>query len=163
MKESMDKAISRALLPIEGFVPLVVDSMLKRRMSIAELARKSGLSKKKLSRGFAGEVSMDIAAFERLFVVLEIDPQRAVLACCQLQSWRRYHDPDIAIIAEQIHELPAHLAAARDGGERITLPPGGVRLLAERISAVIADNDRKVVERRNSFMLETDLRPIRRD
>ena len=55
------------------------------------------------------------------------------------------------------------MAVAREGGERIALPPGGLRLLAERISAVIADNDRKVVERRNSFMLEGDLRVSRRD
>ena len=163
MFESMEIVRAGALVPIGGFVSLIVDCLQKQRITVAELSRKSGLSRSKLSRGLGSKAPLDFAAVETLFAVLDIDPHRALLAVCRLRDWRRYHDPDVEIISGLIDALPARMAAAREGGERIALPPGGIGLLAERISAVIADNDRKVVERRNSFMLESDLRVSRRD
>lgn len=163
MFESMEVARAVALVPIDGFVSLIVDCQAKQRISAAELSRRSGLSRSKLSRGLGSKAPLDFVAVDTLFTVLEIDPHRALLAICLLRDWRRYHDPDVEIISGLIDELPARMAAAREGGERIALPPGGIVLLAERISSVIAENDRKVVERRNSFMLEGDLRVSRRD
>jgi hypothetical protein len=46
------------------------------------------------------------------------------------------------------------MAKARDVGERVALANGGLQQLATRICEMVAENDRKVVERRDAFIFD---------
>lgn len=148
------------VLAVREFIPLIWSAMSRRNINCSELSRQSGLSKTKLSRGLSGKACLDLSSIQKLFRILGIDTQRALLAIGHLGDWNRYYDPDIEVLSNLIGELPGTMAAARDGCERVSISAGGIKKLAHHISAVIADNDRQVSERRNAFLLEGDLRRV---
>ena len=152
-----NKVVGPALLLSNGFERLVTDAMLLRRVSIAELSRKTGVSRSKLSRGLKCQSQFEPSVIKRLFAALDIDMPRAVLAICRFDDWRRYYDQDVEIISGLIDHLPEQLAVAREGCERSAISQGGLRTLAERISGAVAKNDRLVVSQRESFMFGDDL------
>ena len=149
----------QSLLAMAQFVPLIWSAMRHANMNSSELSRKSGISKTKLSRSLSGRTALDLATIQQVFLALGIDTQRALLAIGRLGDWHRYYDPDIEILSGLLDRLPDTIAAARDGGERAAISPAGINRLADHISAVIADHDRKVSERRrDEFMWESNLR-----
>lgn len=160
MSEQTNVAQHSCLLAIGEFIPLIVAAMRGANMNAAQLARTSGVHKAKLSRGLNGKAPIDLDTVYRILLVLKIDCRRALLAIGHFGDWHRYYDPDIEVLSGLIDELPETMAAARDGGERAAIGPVGIKQLACRISAVIADNDRKVAERSNSFFSDSDFRRV---
>jgi hypothetical protein len=144
----------QTILPMGQFVPLIAAEMLRTRTSCAELSRRTGLSKAKLSRCLAGKNAIDLVTVKSLFIALEIDSRRALLAINHYGDWSRYHDPDCELISGLLDRLPETMAKARDVGERVALANGGLQQLATRICEMVAENDRKVVERRDAFIFD---------
>ena len=152
---SVDTEASQArLLAINDFIPLIWSAMHHCHINCAQLSRKTKITKTKLSRTLSGKSPLDLATVQLIFIALDIDTQRALLAIGHLGDWNRYYDPDIAIVSDLIRQLPDTLAAARDGCERVTISEGGIKYIADHIGAMIADNDRKVSDRRNAFAFE---------
>jgi hypothetical protein len=146
----------RTIMPMGQFVPLIAAEMLRTRTSCAELSRRTGLSKAKLSRCLGGKNAIDVGTVKSLFIVLEIDSRRALLALNHFGDWSSYYDPDCELISGLLDRLPETMAKARDGGERVALAHGGLQQLATRICEMVAENDRMVVERRDAFMFDGD-------
>lgn len=158
MSETTPVLRQSSMLATSEFVRLIWSVMHRANINCSELSRKSGFSKTKLSRGLSGRATLDFPSIQQLFDVLGIDTQRALLAIGHLGDWNRYYDPDVEVLANLIEQLPETMAAARGGCERVSISAGGIKRLADHISAVIADNDRKVSDRRDAFLLEVDLR-----
>ena len=146
--------LQRSFLTINDFIPLIWSAMRLGNVNCAELSRQTKISKTKLSRGLSGKSPIDLSSIQRIFLALGIDTQRALLAIGHLGDWNRYYDLDIVVVSDLIRHLPATLAAARDGCERIAISDGGIKYIADYVSAMIADNDRKVSERINSFTFD---------
>ncbi len=153
-----DKAPQSSFFAICEFIPLIWSAMRQSNVSFSELSRQTGITKSKLSRSLSGKSQIEPATVHRIFLCLNIDIQRALFAIGYLRDWNRYYDPDIVFVSDLIRKLPDTLAAARDGCERVAINDGGIDIIAGHIGAMIADNDRKVAERRNAFSFDRDSR-----
>ena len=65
----------------------------------------------------------------------------------RLDDWRQYFDPDVEVIADLIDVLPAALTKARSGHSRAKISLPGTMVLANRLSEMIATNDRETAIR----------------
>lgn len=156
MENRANTTPQECLLAINEFIPLIWSAMHHSHVNCAELSRKTGITKTKLSRGLSGKSPIDLVSIQRIFLVLGIDTRRALLAIGHLRDWNRYYDPDIVVVSDLIGQLPETLATARDGCERVAISDGGIKVIADYVGAIIADNDRKVSERRDAFMFDRD-------
>ncbi len=132
--------------------------MRHKHMNSAELSRQTGITKSKLSRGLSGKSPLDLTSIQSICQCLGIDTPRALLAIVHLGDWNRYYDPDIAVVSDLIRQLPITLAAARDGCDRVEISDHGIKIIAKHVGDMIADNDRKVAERREAFAVDRDSR-----
>ena len=146
------------LATIKQFTPLILTAMRHKHMNSAELSRQTGITKSKLSRGLSGKSPLDITSIHSICQCVGIDTQRALLAIGVLGDWNRYYDPDISVVSDLIRQLPTTLAEARDGCDRVAVSDQGIKIIAKLVGDVIADNDRKVAERRDAFAVERETR-----
>jgi transcriptional regulator with XRE-family HTH domain len=132
-------------------VPLVWSAMRDQNINCSELARRTGITKSKLSRILSGRSPIDITEIPKVLSALNVDIPRALLAIGHFGDWNRYYDPDIAFVSDLVKRLPSSLAAARDGAQRVHINAGGIDFIAGQICAMVAENDRQVAERQNTF------------
>ena len=132
-------------------VPLIWSAMRHQNINCSELARRTGITKSKLSRILSGRTPIDVTEIPTVLFALQVDIPRALLAIGHFGDWNRYYDPDIAFVSDLVKRLPASLAAARDGAERVHINAGGVDFIAGHIGDMVAENDRLVAERQNTF------------
>jgi transcriptional regulator with XRE-family HTH domain len=132
----------------EHFVPLIGAIMERDRVRQCELSRLTGLTESKISRILSSTCKMDSVSLHIIFDALKIDLLRALLAVGRLGDWQQYFDPDIEIIADLIDVLPAALTKARSGNSRVKISLPGTLVLADRLSEMIATNDRETAIRR---------------
>ena len=140
------KLPSSSITP-EGFVPLVMAVMERDHVKHCDLARRTGLSESKISRTLGQRRPIDSTTLYIIFDALGIDLMRALLAVGRFGEWQHYFDPDVEIIADLIDVLPMRLAQARCGSERVKISPAGAVILADRLSEMIATNDRETIRR----------------
>lgn len=129
------------------FLPLIAAIMERDHVKHRELARRTGLSESKISRILGLRRPIDSTTLHIIFEALGIDFMRALLAVGRFGEWRHYFDPDVEIIADLIDVLPACLTKARTGNTRIKISLPGTIVLAERLSDMIATNDRETAKR----------------
>ena len=129
------------------FLPLVIEVMRRSAITQTELADRTGLSRTKISRTLCERRNIDRTTLTLILQVLEIDEMRALLAIVSFGEWAQYFDPNVEILSDLIGELPACLSEAR--ADTVKFPVGltGARVLARKISALIADNDRETQRR----------------
>ena len=132
----------------EQFIPLVLAVMQQRSVSAAELARRLAISRTNLSRWLTQKRPLSAVTLRSIFVTLEIDEMRAVLAIGRFGRWQHYFDPDVRIISDLIDVLPDALSKARSGATRYAVGVSGAMELARRVSDMIATNDRETERRR---------------
>ena len=144
-----DKVNDRVVnVDLRLYLPIVIEVMRAKHITRTELGRRTGLSKFKISRCLGERREIDGRTLNALFDVLEIDGLRALLAIIKLKSWERYFDPDLEVIADLVQELPACLSAARSAEERSPVGLAGAKVLAKRVSEMVATNDRETHRRR---------------
>jgi DNA-binding Xre family transcriptional regulator len=131
----------------ESFIPLVIEILNRDHIKHCELARRTGISESKISRILGSRRSVDSATLNIILDALHIDPMRALLALGQFGDWQQYFDLDVEVIADLIGVLPACLTKARSGNTRQKISLPGTIILAERLSDMIATNDREVAIR----------------
>jgi transcriptional regulator with XRE-family HTH domain len=140
------KLPSSSITP-EGFVPLVMAIMERDHIKHCELARRTGIGESKISRILGQRRQIDSVTLHIIFDALGIDLLRALLAVGHFGDWHQYFDPDVEVIADLIDVLPACLTKARSGNDRTKISLPGTIVLAERISDMIATNDRETAIR----------------
>jgi hypothetical protein len=111
------------------------------------LARRTGFTESKVSRILAARSSIDSVSMHIIFDALKIDLLRALLAVSRFGDWQQYFDPDLEIIADLIDVLPASLSKARSGSIRAKISLSGTIVLADRLSQMVANNDREIERR----------------
>ena len=131
----------------EHFIPLIGAVMERDRVRQCELSRLTGLTESKISRILSSTCKVDSLSLHIIFDALKIDLLRALLAVGRLGDWQQYFDPDVEVIADLIDVLPACLTRARAGNDRSKISLPGTIVLAERISDMIATNDREIAIR----------------
>lgn len=131
----------------ESFIPLVMAVMERDHVKHRELARRTGISESKISRILGLRRPIDSTTLHIIFEALGIDFMRALLAVARFGEWQHYFDPDVEIIADLIDVLPDCLTKARTGNTRIKISLPGAIVLAERLSDMIATNDRETAQR----------------
>lgn len=131
----------------KSFLPLVIDVMRSKSVSRVELAKRTGLSKTKISRCLCERRDIDGKTLGTIFKALEIDGLRALLAIGRLGSWERYFDPDLEIITDLIQVLPGCLSEARSDTVRFAVGLSGATVLARKLSDQVATNDRETQRR----------------
>jgi transcriptional regulator with XRE-family HTH domain len=132
----------------EQFIPLILKVMQHRGIRAAELARRTNISQTKLSRWLTAKRPLSAISMQSIFVALEIDEMRAVLAIGRFGRWQHYFDPDVKIISDLVDVLPGYLSKARAGTTRYAVGLNGAKELARRLSDMIATNDRETEKRR---------------
>ena len=131
----------------EQFIPLVLAVMQQRSVSAAELARRLAISRTNLSRWLTRKRPLSAVTLRSIFLTLEIDELRAILAIGRFGRWQHYFDPDVRIISDLIDVLPDALSKARSGATRYAVGVSGALELARRVSDMIATNDRETERR----------------
>jgi transcriptional regulator with XRE-family HTH domain len=129
------------------FIPLIRAIMENDHIKHSELAKRTGFTESKVSRILATRSSIDSTALHIIFDALKIDLLRALLAVGRFGNWRHYFDPDLQIIADLVDVLPASLSKARSGSIRSEITLRGTMVLADRLSQMIANNDREIERR----------------
>lgn len=148
-----DTARSRSkdpLITADKFIPLIKSVMKDRRVNCAELSRETGIDKSKLSRGLNGTRPFNMFNIYDICNFLDVDVKRAIIAISYFGDISEYNDLNITVVADLMEELPSTIVAARSGCSRVPVSTSGVSVIANHISAMIAENDRKVTERRES-------------
>ena len=87
--------------------------MQQRSVSAAELARCLAISRTNLSRWLTRKRPLSAVTLKSIFLTLEIDEMRAILAIGRFGRWQHYFDPDVRIISDLIDVLPD--ALSKDG------------------------------------------------
>jgi transcriptional regulator with XRE-family HTH domain len=148
--EVVDHGINERFVNVgpEQFIPLVLEVMQQRSVSAAELARRLAISRTNLSRWLTRKRPLSAVILRSIFLSLEIDEMRAVLAIGRFGRWQHYFDPDVRIISDLIDVLPDALNKARSGATRYAVGVSGAMELARRVSDMIATNDRETERRR---------------
>lgn len=136
------------LITGDKFTPLIKSVMKEKRVNCAELARRTGIDKSKLSRGLNGNAPLSLQNAYELCYCLDMDVKRAIIAITYFGDVTQYNDLDITVVADLMKELPSTIAAARRGCNRVPISNAGVSVIANHISLLIAENDRKATERR---------------
>jgi len=131
----------------QAFLPLILEVMNRENIKNAELVRRTGLGTSKISRMLSQKRSLDNGTMYAVFAALKIDPMRALLAVGRFGEWEQYFDPDVEIIADLIDVLPNYLSKARTESPRISISKPGAGVLAEKLSEMIAKNDRETQRR----------------
>jgi transcriptional regulator with XRE-family HTH domain len=129
------------------FIPLIRAIMENDHIKHSELAKRTGFTESKVSRILATRSSIDSTALHIIFDALKIDLLRALLAVGRFGNWRHYFDPDLQIIADLVDVLPASLSKARSGNIRSNISLSGTIVLADRLSQMVATNDREIERR----------------
>ena len=147
--EVVDHGINERFINVgpEQFIPLVLEVMQQRRVSAAELARRLAISRTNLSRWLTRKRPLSAVTLKSIFLTLEIDEMRAILAIGRFGRWQHYFDPDVRIISDLIDVLPDALSKARSGATRYAVGVSGALELARRVSDMIATNDRETERR----------------
>ena len=150
IEEVVDDGINERFVNVgpEQFIPLVLEVMQQRSVSAAELARRLAISRTNLSRWLTQKRPLSALMLRSIFLFLEIDELRAVLAIGRFGRWQHYFDPDVRIISDLIDVLPGALSKARSGATRYAVGVSGAMELARRVSDMIATNDRETERRR---------------
>ena len=150
ISEVVDHGINERFVNVgpEQFIPLVLEVMQQRRVSAAELARRLAISRTNLSRWLTRKRPLSTVTLQSIFLTLEIDEMRAILAIGRFGRWQHYFDPDVRIISDLIDVLPGALSKARSGATRYAVGVSGAMELARRVSDMIATNDRETERRR---------------
>ena len=148
--EVVDRGINERFVNVgpEQFIPLVLAVMQQRSVSAAELARRLAISRTNLSRWLTRKRPLSAVTLQSIFLTLEIDEMRAILAIGRFGQWQHYFDPDVRIISDLIDVLPDALSKARAGATRYAVGVSGAMELARRVSDMIATNDRETERRR---------------
>ena len=149
IEEVVDDGINERFVNVgpEQFIPLVLEVMQQRSVSSAELARRLAISRTNLSRWLTRKRPLSSVMLRSIFLNLEIDEMRAVLAIGRFGRWQHYFDPDVRIISDLIDVLPDALSKARSGATRYAVGVSGAMELARRVSDMIATNDRETERR----------------
>jgi hypothetical protein len=113
-----------------------------------DLAKRTGINESKISRSLALTRQCDSTTLHIIFDALGIDLMRALIAVGHFGEWEQYFDLDVEVISDLIGVLPACLTKARSGNDRYKVSLRGAVVLAERLSDMIATNDREISERR---------------
>ena len=142
------------------FIPLIWSAMRQSHVNSAELSRRTGMTKTKISRTLSGKSPIDLTVIQRMFLALGIDPQRALLAVGQFGDWNQYYDPTIVLCAGLLQHLPKTLAEARKECTGAELADSAIKTLSNHVAALISRNDRKVRESREAFLIDGDLRRV---
>ena len=150
------------LIKPDDFTPLIRKAMRDNHVNCAELARRTGINRSKLSRSLNGKSRLDLKMVHTICHSLGIDVKRAILVLTYFGDLNQYNDPDITIVSDLMKVLPATISAAREGCARAPISDAGVLVLANHIGARIADNDRKVTERRQAAEFAEELSPQRK-
>ena len=147
--EGVDHGINERFFNVgpEQFIPLVLEVMQQRSVSAAELARRLAISRTNLSRWLTRKRPLSAVTLKSIFLTLEIDELRAILAIGRFGRWQHYFDPDVRIISDLIDVLPDALSKARSGATRYAVGVSGAMELARRVSDMIAANDRETERR----------------
>ena len=147
--EVVDHGINERFINVgpEQFIPLVLEVMQQRRVSAAELARRLAISRTNLSRWLTRKRPLSAVTLQSIFLTLEIDEMRAILAIGRFGRWQHYFDPDVRIISDLIDVLPDALSKARSGATRYAVGVSGAKELARRVGDMIATNDRETERR----------------
>ena len=148
--EIVDHGINERFVNVgpEQFIPLVLAIMQQRSVSAAELARRLAISRTNLSRWLTRKRPLSAVTLRSIFLTLEIDELRAILAIGRFGRWQHYFDPDVRIISDLIDVLPDALNKARSGATRYAVEVSGAMELARRVSDKITTNDRETERRR---------------
>ena len=148
--EGVDHGINERFFNVgpEQFSPLVLEVMQQRSVSAAELARRLAISRTNLSRWLTRKRPLSAVTLKSIFLTLEIDELRAILAIGRFGRWQHYFDPDVRIISDLIDVLPDALNKARSGATRYAVEVSGAMELARRVSDKITTNDRETERRR---------------
>lgn len=131
----------------EGFIPLIAAVMQDRRICAAEVARRTGMSRTIIGRSMAGQRKVALVEVQAMFVALEIDPMKALLAVGRFGEWQQYFDPDVEVLADLVDVLPPLLFEARSGSTRCRVSIAGAKVLAKRLSDMIAKHDAEAFRR----------------
>jgi transcriptional regulator with XRE-family HTH domain len=148
--QTLDGSASRppsSLATPSHFIPLIRAIMDHDHIKHSELARRTGFTESKVSRILAARSSIDSVSMHIIFDALKIDLLRALLAVSRFGDWQQYFDPDLEIIADLIDVLPASLSKARSGSVRAKISLSGTIVLADRLSQMVANNDREIERR----------------
>ena len=158
----LSSGMTDSIINPEDFTPLIRKAMRDNHVNCAELARRTGINRSKLSRGLNGRSRLDLKKVYTICHCLGIDVKRAILVVTYFGDLSQYNDPDITIVSDLMKVLPATISAAREGCARAPISDAGVLVLANHIGARIADNDRKVTERRHAAEFAEELSPQRK-
>jgi lambda repressor-like predicted transcriptional regulator len=131
-----------------SFVRLIIAVMKRDHITKRQLAKRTGINESKIGRSLDPAHRIDVITMHTIFDALGIDILRALLAIGHFHDWEQYFDLDVEIIADLIGVLPACISKARCQHERQRIPLPGTIVLAERLSDMIANNDREVGTRR---------------
>ncbi len=129
------------------FLPLIIEVMRRGGVTRGELAKRTGFSPSKISRCLRARRRIDGFTLQMFFQALDIDDLRALLAIGRLGEWQQYFSPDIELITDLVHELPSCLSEARSDTVRFAIGIPGARVLAKKVSDIIATNDRDAQRR----------------
>jgi transcriptional regulator with XRE-family HTH domain len=148
-----DEGMTMLSVPIASiqpyhFIALIHHILEKDHITHRQLANTTGMSESKISRFLNNPKTHDILTLNRVCTAIGLDIMRAILAVGRFGDWRQYFDPDVEIIADLIEVLPPRLVQARTGNERATISHAGTVILADKLSEMIATNDRETSRRR---------------
>ena len=92
--EELLRAQSKARITPQKFLPLIIEVMARGNIKSADLVKRTGISKSKISRLLSEQRQIDNAALYLIFDALGIDPMRALLAVGRFGQWEQYFDLD---------------------------------------------------------------------
>jgi len=146
-QEELSRPQPKIRITPQKFLPLIIEVMARGNIKSSDLVKRTGISKSKICRLLSEQRQIDNAALYLIFDALGIDPMRALLAVGRFGQWEQYFDLDVEIIADLIDVLPSFLSKARSESIRTSISRPGAIVLAERLSEMIAKNDRETEKR----------------
>lgn len=141
-------------IPPNVFIPLILAIMKRDQVRHCTLAERTGFSPSKISRILSCKRPIDTNTVYMMFNALSIDLMRALLAVGHFGDWEQYFDLDVELISDLIEVLPSSLSKARSGEIRAKISQSGTLVLAERLSHMIATNDREIARRQLEHPIE---------
>lgn len=131
----------------EQFRELFQAEQAASQLSVAEVARRVGLSKRSYQRLLAGETRFTAALLVSIGNALGINKSRATFVVEHFQDWRRYSDPTLIVAFDLIKPVVAMIIEA--GSPALEpLHPQANEQLAKWISLMIIEHHEKVCARR---------------
>ena len=145
-----------AIKPVAKLTPEQVEEQFRElyqaeqasfELSVADVARRIGLSKRSYQRLLAGETRFIAALLVAIGNALGINKSRATFVVEHFQDWRRYSDPTLIVAFDLIKPVVAMIIES--GSPAIEpLQPQVNEQLAKWISLMIIEHHEKVCARR---------------